>query len=264
MISLSALFEVHLMKTILRAAAEGGKIVKRHFRSQDIEVREKSVPGDLVSNVDMEVEERVLGILQKAFPDVAVISEEQGDDAIRAETFYVDAVDGTLNFVHGLSPFAVSIGYWKDGAPFAAAVHDPITGDVFSALRGGGARRNGKPISPSSAGSLRSSLVAAGWPYDRAERAALFSQMDRVYLSSQELRTIGCASLVLCYIAAGIFDGYWEWGLKPWDMAAGVLIVTEAGGRVSSLTGSDFRLEEGSIAASNGLIHAELVRTVNG
>jgi myo-inositol-1(or 4)-monophosphatase len=254
--------EKRLMGTILRAAREGARIVRHHFASGRVHVREKSRPGDLVSNVDLEVEKAVMGMLAREYPGIPVVSEELGDEQVREEAFYLDPVDGTLNFVHGLLPFAVSLAYWRDG-PQAGVVVNPTSGEVFSALAGHGARRNGRPIAPSRASRLRDGLVATGWPYDRAGRALLLTQMERVYMGSQELRTIGCASLGLCYVAAGIFDGYWEWGLKPWDMAAGVLMVTEAGGRVSSLRGGEFRLGEGEAAASNGLIHEELVASVN-
>jgi myo-inositol-1(or 4)-monophosphatase len=252
------------MGTILRAAGEGARIVRRHFSSGRIRVSQKSRPGDVVSNVDLAVEETVMAMLSRQYPGIPVVSEERGDAGLRPEAFYLDPVDGTLNFVHGLLPFAVSLAYWRDGAPLAAAVVNPISGDVFSAFAGRGARRNGKPIVPSRARRLRDGLVATGWPYERSGRALLLEQMDRVYMESQELRTIGCASLGLCYVACGIFDGYWEWGLKPWDMAAGVLVVTEAGGRVSSPSGGEYRLDEGGAAASNGLIHEELMRAVNG
>jgi myo-inositol-1(or 4)-monophosphatase len=253
-----------LKRTILRAVKEAAHIVRGHCASGPARVSEKSSPGDLVSNVDLEVESAVTAILSREFPRIPLVGEEGGEAATRDEAFYLDPVDGTLNFVHGLPPFAVSLGYWREGAPAAAAVCNPVAGDLFAAFRGCGASRNGKPISPSRAATLRASLIATGWPYDRSRRERLYGEMDRVYLASQELRTIGCASLGLCYVACGIFDGYWEWGLQPWDLAAGVLIVSEAGGRVSSLAGGPFRLEDGGAAASNGLIHEELVRTVKG
>jgi len=256
-------FENQLLRAMVRSVREGGRVVRRHFLSHRIQIQEKSSPGDLVSSVDLEVEERVIGILAREFPRIAVVSEEREDPGVKTEAFYLDPLDGTLNFIHGLLPFAISLGYWRDGAPIAAVVHNPLSREVFTALRGQGARRNGKSIASSSVGELRNSLVAAGWPYARAERSRLLAQMDRVYLASQELRTIGCASLALCQVAAGVFDGYWEWGLKPWDLAAGVLIVSEAGGRVSSLTGGGFRLENGDIVASNGRIHGELIERVN-
>ena len=161
-----------------------------------------------------------------------------------------------------MAPFAVSLAFWRDDQPLAAAVHDPLSGELFTALRGRGARRNGRVIAPSGVSSLGHALVAAGWPYDRAQRARLLAQMDRVYLAAQELRTIGCASLALCRVTSGVLDAYWECGLSPWDLTAGVLLVTEAGGRVSSLGGGPFVLQKGEVAASNGRIHAELLEQV--
>jgi myo-inositol-1(or 4)-monophosphatase len=254
----------HLMAAVAGAARLGGRMVRAHAGSRELQVSGKGEPGDLVTNADLEVEQAIHGYLGRRFPRVAVVGEEGGDAALKDEAFYVDPIDGTLNFVHGLPPFGVSVGYWRDGLPRAAAVCNPLTGELFTAQRGAGAARNGKTIRVSGATLLRDSLVAGGWPYAREDRARLLSQMERVYLRAQEIRTIGCASLGLCYVACGIFDGYWEWGLKPWDLAAGVLIVTEAGGRVSSLSGKPFDLVDGEAAASNGRIHAELVEAVSG
>jgi len=243
---------------MVRAVRAGGSVVRRYF-GRGVEVREKTSPGDLVSSVDLEVQRRVIRMLAGAYPRVPVVSEERDNPGKSAEAFYLDPLDGTLNFLHGLQPFAISLAFWRDGEPLAAAVHDPLSGELFTALRGGGARRNGRALTVSDAGSLRNALVAAGWPYERAGRARLFAQMDRMYQAAQELRTIGCASLALCRVAAGVLDAYWEWGLGPWDLAAGVLLVTEAGGRVSSPAGGNFLLQNGEVAASNGRIHAELL-----
>ena len=258
---------------MLRAVGTAAGIVRRHAGRGSLQVTEKTAAGDLVSNVDLEVEAVVTAALSRAFPRIPMIGEEAqnprstaegGDTGTREEAFYLDPVDGTLNFVHGLPPFAVSLGYWRGGAPAAAVVCNPVTEDLFSAVRGGGARRNGKPIRVSRAETLRASLIAAGWPYDRSGRHGLYAEIDRVYLASQELRQIGCASLGLCYVACGVFDGFWEWGLKPWDLAAGVLLVEEAGGTVSAPDGGPFRLDGGGAVADNGRIHDELVRTLGG
>jgi myo-inositol-1(or 4)-monophosphatase len=250
--------ESRLLPTMVRAVRAGGMIVRRHF-GRRVAVREKTNPADLVSAVDLEVEQRVIRMLSRAFPGTPVVSEEKDNPQRPAEAFYLDPLDGTLNFLHGLAPFAVSLAFWRDGHPLAAVVHNPLSGELFTALRGQGARRNGRALAVSGVGSLSRSLVAAGWPYDRSGRDRLLAQMDRVYQGAQELRTIGCASLALCRVAEGALDAYWEWGLAPWDLAAGVLLVTEAGGRVSSPAGGDFRLEDGEVAASNGRIHAELL-----
>ncbi len=252
------------LKTIVRAAVHAGRIVKRHFLSESLTVKEKSVPGDLVSSADLESEREILSILRKEFPRASLVGEESGAPVTSAEVFYVDPIDGTLNFVHGLPIFAVSIGYWVDGEPAAAVVHDPMTGVTFTAERGAGAARNGRPLAVSRVAVLRDALIAGGWPYGREGRARLFGEMERIYVAAQEQRALGCASLGMCYVAAGVFDGYWERGLKPWDMAAGVLIIREAGGRVSSLDDGPYDLHSGSIAASNGLVHPALVEALQG
>jgi myo-inositol-1(or 4)-monophosphatase len=251
--------EQRYLKMMLQAAQRAGAIVRRHYLSESLEVRNKSAQGDLVSTADLETEREILSILRRGFPDASIVAEESGGSRESGAVFYVDPVDGTLNFVHGVPFFAVSIGCWIDGAPAAGVVLNPLSGDVYSAVRGAGARKNGKPIVVSGAAALKDSLIAAGWPYDRGNRARLFSEMDRLYQGAQDLRAFGCASLGFCLVAEGAFDGYWEWDLKPWDMAAGALIVTEAGGTVSSLPGGAFDLGSGRVAASNGRIHAELV-----
>ena len=250
------------MKVMLRAAHRAGRIIRGHYLSKTLDVRKKTAQGDLVSAADLEAEKEILSILRVAFPDASMVAEESGGSHESGTAFYVDPVDGTLNFVHGVPFFAVSIGCWVDGVPVAGVVLNPLSGDLYTAVRGGGARKNGKPIGVSAAPSLKESLVACGWPYERVNRARLFTEMDRLYMASQELRAFGCASLGFCFVAEGAFDGYWEWDLKPWDMAAGALIVMEAGGTVSSLSGAAFDLGEGRVAASNGRIHAELVREI--
>ena len=247
------------LKTMLHAARRAGAIVRRHYLSESLEVRNKSGQGDLVSAADLEAEKEILAILRRAFPHASMVAEESGGSHESGAAFYVDPVDGTLNFVHGVPFFAISIGCGINGAGAAAAVLNPLSGDVYTAVRGAGAYKNGKPISVSGVPSLKDALIATGWPYDRINRARLFAEMDRLYVGSQELRALGCASLGFCLVAEGVCDGYGERELKPWDMAAGALIVTEAGGTVSSLSGGAFDLGSGSVAASNGRIHAELV-----
>jgi myo-inositol-1(or 4)-monophosphatase len=247
------------LKTMLHAARRAGGIVRRHYLSESLEVRTKSGHGDLVSAADLESEKEILSILRRTFPDASIVAEESGGSRETGTAFYVDPVDGTLNFVHGVPFFAISIGCWINGVGAAAVVLNPLSGDVYTARRGAGARKNGKPISVSGVLSLKDALIATGWPYDRADRARLLAEMDGLYVGSQELRALGCASLGFCLVAEGACDGYWERELKPWDMAAGALMVTEAGGTVSSPSGGAFDLDSGNVAASNGRIHAQLV-----
>jgi len=247
---------------LTRAALDGGKIIRRYFLARGVEVREKTSPADLVTNVDLLVQERVTAIFRKGLPGATVISEESEAAPLSKEMVYVDPIDGTLNFVHGFPQCAISLGYWRDGIPLAGVVYNPVTGDLFAAQRGRGATRNGKAIAVSATRGLGNSLLSTGWPYEREGRERLFSAMEKGYIAAQEIRTLGSASLALCYVASGALDGYWEWDLAPWDTAAGVLIVSEAGGRVSNLKGGAFRLDRGGLVASNGRIHSELVRKV--
>ncbi len=262
--------ETYLAAMVDAARAAGG-IVRGHYLSESLEVRKKTAQGDLVSTADLESEREILGILRRSFPGASMVAEESPDvtgggagSQKPGATFYVDPVDGTLNFVHGVPFFAVSIGCWVDGVPTAGVVLNPLSGDLYTAVRGGGARKNGAPIAVSDAPSLKDALIASGWPYDRTHRARLYEEMDRLYVECQELRALGCASMGFCLLAEGAFDGYWERDLKPWDMAAGALIVTEAGGKVTALSGGPFDLGSGTAAASNGRIHAELVAALRG
>jgi myo-inositol-1(or 4)-monophosphatase len=251
------------MKVMLRAARRAGAVVRRHYLSEVLQVRNKTAPGDLVSTADLEAEKEILAILRRAFPRASIVAEESGGTHESGTAFYVDPVDGTLNFVHGVPLFAVSIGCWIDGAPAAGVVHNPVSGDTWTAVRGAGARKNGRPISVSGVSSLKDSLLVTGWPYERGTRSRVFSEMDRMYSAAQALRAFGCASLQFCLVAEGALDGYWEGDLKPWDMAAGALIVTEAGGRVTSLPGGSFDLHAGRVAVTNGRIHEELLAALD-
>jgi myo-inositol-1(or 4)-monophosphatase len=258
------------LAVMMVAARAAGEIIRGHYLSESLEVKKKSAQGDLVSSADLEAEAKILEILRRSFPGASMVAEESPNAAFgggghqTGAAFYVDPVDGTLNFVHGVPFFSVSIGCWLDGVPTAAVVLSPMSGDLYTAVRGEGARKNGAPIAVSAAESLKDALVATGWPYDRTHRTRLYAEMDRLYMECQELRALGCASLGFCLLAEGAFDAYWEWDLKPWDMAAGALIVTEAGGTITSLSGGAFDLGSGKVAASNGRFHGDLVAAIRG
>ncbi len=252
------------LEPMVETARAAGEIIRRHYLSDSLEIRKKTAQGDLVSSADLEAEREILARLRRAFPSASMVAEESGGSHKAGAAFYVDPIDGTLNFVHGVPFFAVSIGCWVDGVPAAGVVLNPMSGDLYTAVRGQGAKKNGAAISVSGAPALESALVATGWPYDRARRARVFEEMDRVYLKCQVLRAMGCASLSLCLLAEGAFDAYWEWDLKPWDMAAGALIVSEAGGQVTSPLSAGFDLSCGDVVASNGRFHEELEAAIKG
>lgn len=235
---------------LLRAAAE---------RERSLEAKQHS---DLVSDADKASEALILGAIRERFPDHAILAEESGASAgASRDTWVIDPLDGTLNYVHGFPFYCVSIALVRDGEPQLGVVFDPLRGELFAAQRGAGARANGRRLHVSATPALSAALLTTGFPYSR------FSQPDnnlrefaRLSLRAREIRRSGSAALELCYVAAGRSDGHWELELNAWDLAAGALIVREAGGVVSDWRGRPWALEERRVVASNGHIHAELLR----
>ncbi len=242
------------------AAARAGALLRARHRERHL-VSSKSSEVDLVTAVDREAERLILDHLLAAFPDHGVVAEESPARPGREPyTWYVDPLDGTTNFAHGYPQFAVSIALARDGELVLGLVHDPMREETFTALRGGGARLNGAPITVSETDELGRALLATGFPPDRRLRAAFYLTFVRLALErGQCVRRAGAASLDLCYVACGRLDGFWEWKLHPWDLAAGRLIVEEAGGRVTDFEGGRHRLMGDETVASNGRVHAELL-----
>jgi myo-inositol-1(or 4)-monophosphatase len=216
-------------------------------------------PRDVVTEMDRASEAVVVAAVREHFPTAVILGEEGGVyEASGNERFIVDPLDGTTNYAHGYPMFCVSIAYERDGVLEAGAIDAPFLGLHFSARRGGGASLNGRPIHVSDTATLESALVCTGFnpaAYDRNGR--YFAALSRL---AQGVRRDGSAALDLALVAAGRFDAFWEWDLKPWDVAAGALIIAEAGGRVTAIDGSPFDVAAGSIAATNGMLH-EAIRT---
>lgn len=241
---------------------EAGAVLLRGFRSTDLVIEYKS-RTDLVTNIDRESEGLIFAAVRREFPDHAIVAEEgsradSGGDYV----WYIDPLDGTNNFAHGIGCFCVSIGVHSrvEGRLVAGFVFDPYHDELFHALRGSGAFCNGRPISVSGTDDLGISIVATGFPYNKADTANNNSRefcavMPRV----QGVRRFGSAALDLCSVACGRIDGYWEAQLKPWDCAAGAVIVEEAGGRVTRYDGETFEPEYPETLATNGRIHAALM-----
>ncbi len=251
-------------KALHAAALAGGKILREYFRSEKVRAKTKSSSADLVTNADLMSQEAVLKILSARLPGVQVVGEEKENEKVADEAIYLDPLDGTLNFYHGLDQFAVSLGYWAGKKPMAGVVYRPVEEELFSAVSGRGAFRNGKPIQASGAPKLAQSFLATGWPYDKTRTPGVLRSLERLLGPSQEVRVLGSAALALCYVAAGILEGYWEWGLYPWDVAAGVLIAREAGARVTSPEGGPVTLESGAVLATNGHVHEEMLAYLKG
>jgi len=253
--------DLSLVKDVLLAAAlEGGKVLKEHFQTDKVEAKTKTSHADLVTNVDLKTQEAIIQILSRDLSGIQIIGEEKENEEASGEVIYVDPLDGTLNFFHGQRQFAVSIGYWIDRNPVAGVVFNPVDDDLFIAALGQGASRNGRPIRVSPYRHLSESVLATGWPYDKKELPRVLKSLERLLPVTQEVRVWGTAALAMCYLAAGALEGYWEWGLYPWDIAAGVVIAREAGCRISSIDGGPFELSSGAILATNGLVHEEILQ----
>jgi myo-inositol-1(or 4)-monophosphatase len=211
---------------------------------------------DLVTHADKTSQEMIIKTIEKKFPNHAIIAEE-GYDKRGKEGFawYIDPIDGTTNFVHGVPMFCVSIALYKEAVPLIGVCYNPATQEIFHAEKGKGSFLNGKRIQVSATGNLIDALVATGFPYKRENMKKIINCFFNVLSRVQGIRRFGSAALDLCCVACGRFDAFWEMELKPWDMAAGVLILEEAGGRITGMEGTGFDLNSGNIAASNKIIH---------
>jgi myo-inositol-1(or 4)-monophosphatase len=222
---------------------------------------------DLVTDVDHQSEDFLLGEVRRRFPGHTIFTEESGHlSGQDCCIWYIDPLDGTVNFAHGLPFFAVSIGYAEGGVLRLGAVYDPLRDEMFLGERGRGAWLNGQPIHASTADNLDQSLLVTGFPYDiRTHPENNLEQFTRFMLLSQGVRRLGSAALDLCYVAAGRLDGFWEVRLKPWDVAAGGLIAEEAGAMVSDTHGGpDYLSAPCSILACAPGIHAQMLAVLNG
>ncbi|MDP8254999.1 MAG: inositol monophosphatase family protein [Candidatus Alcyoniella australis] len=225
-------------------------------------VNSKSSPVDLVTDADRGSEELICSAIALHYPQHEIISEETARNIEGREyQWVVDPLDGTVNYAHGLRAFCVSIALLENGEPLLGVVHHPAQSETFWALRGQGAYVNSQRISVSPEPRLDRSLLATGFPYDIRNTAQTnLDHFLKFSICSQAVRRIGSAALDLAWVAAGRFEGFWELKLKIWDMAAGVLLVSEAGGQVSDFGGDKLNLFEPFIVASNGLIHEQMIK----
>ena len=247
-------------KTIEKASS---LILKNLNRIQKISYKK----GDfnLVTNVDEEVEALIIKNIVSKYPNHSIIAEESGiqkKDSLYQ--WFIDPIDGTTNFAHGYPCFCISIGFVKDGILEFGLVKNPLTNELYTARRNKGAKLNGKSISVSKIKHLKDSLLVTGFPYDRrTSKMNNFKNFCKLTLVTQGVRRDGAAALDLCYVASGKVDGFWELKLSSWDVAAGALIVKEAGGKVTNFKGNKFDVFSNKIVATNGLIHGELIRQLH-
>jgi len=220
---------------------------------------------DLVTEVDMAVERMFRAMIAERFPDHAILAEEMGgaDTAPPGPCWVFDPIDGTSNFAHGLPIFCASLALEIDGVPEIAAIYDPTRKELFTAERGGGAFLNGKPLHVSAADRLVDAMLVTGFPYDVHTRVEEIVGLFGAFVGqARAVRRLGSAAIDLCYVAAGRLDGFWESDLKAWDIAAGALIVAEAGGRITNTAGEPFTSRGGHVLATNGHLHDAMLDVI--
>jgi myo-inositol-1(or 4)-monophosphatase len=252
-----------MIEVAVRAAKAGGEtLLKYHEKLRKDQVALKG-PNDFVTEADRASEERVCAVIRDAFPDHAITGEEGGDSAGSAEyRWFIDPLDGTTNFVYGIPFFCVSIGLAKGEGLILGAVYDPLRDELFAGERGRGATLNGRPLRVSACDRLEDALLMTGFPFRQMDFGdAYVASFSALMRRSRSIRRCGAAALDLCYVAAGRADGFWEWGLSPWDIAAGAVILTEAGGRITDFRGGAAFMG-GDVAATNGRIHEAMAGVV--
>ena len=250
------------LELAIAAARVGGQVLMAKFGTT-IRIEHKG-EVDLVTEADQAAEAAIVTLLRRHCPEHDILAEEGDYDRKQREfCWIIDPLDGTTNYAHGFPWFAVSIALEKNGEVIVGAVYNPCNGEMFTAEIGKGAWLNDKLLSVSTTTSLDQSLLATGFPYDRKQsQANNYDHFVHFQQSAQACRRPGAASLDLACTAAGRFDGYWEMKLKPWDVAAGQLLVSEAGGSLSDFTGSDVSIYDREIVASNGHIHTQMLRVL--
>ncbi|GAM08117.1 inositol-1-monophosphatase [Geobacter sp. OR-1] len=246
-----------------QAARAAGKLQLKRLGG-DFKVSHKGAI-DLVTEVDRESESLIVKMLRAAFPGSDILAEENDYGARRGNAAWiVDPLDGTTNFAHRLPWFCVSIGLEIDGEISVAALYHPCMDEMFTAIRGEGAFLNGNRLAVSAITELKSSILASGFPYDRTwDNENNLELYARFTMATQGVRRFGAAALDLAYVAAGRLDGFWECKLKPWDVAAGKLLVQEAGGRVTNYSGDAYSVYDHRIVASNRLVHDEMLEIIS-
>ncbi len=250
------------LEIAIRAAKEAGKILSELFGKVTQIVKKGEI--NLVTEADINSEKKIIEIITSSFPSDSILAEETGNSKkSSARVWIIDPLDGTTNFAHGFPFFAISIALEIDNKVVLGVVHIPYLNEIFHAIHRKGAYMNGKPIHVSATNELGDSLLATGFPYDIHQRSeGVLDLFKKMILVAQGVRRAGAAAIDLCYVAAGRLDGFWEEFLKPWDTAAGALIVEEAGGKLSTFDGRTYSPYEKSILASNPYIFNDMLEIV--
>jgi len=255
-----------LLDVATKAATEAGKFLKQNIgRVTNVQTK-GGQERNLVSEIDRKSEEMIIRMIKQSFPSHSILAEEGGTGAESSDyRWVIDPLDGTTNFLHGIPLYCVTIGVEYRGELVAGVVYDPNLDELFTAERGSGAFLNGNRINVSRTGDLIHSMLVTGFPYDIAQNPDHAIERFIAFLkASRAVRRLGSAALDLCYVAAGRFDGFWEVNLHPWDTAGGLLIIEEAGGRVTDFAGAKGSIYKNQILATNSIIHNAMLEVLAG
>jgi len=253
-----------LLNTAIKAARKAGTVIMRHADHVDRLSIETKGRNDFVSEVDRLAEAEIIQTIRNAYPDHAILAEESGEQAGSQYKWIIDPLDGTTNFLHGYPQYAVSIAVSNEGKLDQAVVFDPLRNEMFIASRGKGAQLNDRKIRVSKTVTMEAALLGTGFPFKEFDRLDLWIETFRELLPmTSGVRRAGSAALDLAHLASGRLDGFWEYGLKPWDMAAGCLLIQEAGGIVTDIDGADSYLESGNIVAGTVKIYEAMLKILN-
>ena len=251
------------LNVMIAAARKAARPLIRDFGElENLQISMKG-PGDFVSSADKRTEKILIDELSKARPGYGFLGEETGavEGQDKTHRFIIDPIDGTTNFLHGISHFAMSIALEREGQLVAGVVYNPVTDDLYMAEKGHGAFLNNKRLRVAARKEMASCVLATGLPFmGREGRARAMAETEAALSVTSGVRRFGAASLDMAYVAGGRFDGFWERGLKPWDVAAGIVLVREAGGMVSDLNGGQDMLTGGSILSANEYLHPQLLK----
>jgi myo-inositol-1(or 4)-monophosphatase len=255
-----------MLNFAIQTARDAGRILAEKFGRSALEISNKG-DIDLVTEADLAAERFIIERIKSYYPRHAILAEESDASGIKHEgageyKWIIDPLDGTTNYAHGYPAFCVSIALERDGRIELGVIYDPLRDEMFSAERGEGATLNGRRIHVSEVEELNNAMLCTGFPYNVRELDDFARHFYNFIMNAQGVRRDGTAALDMAYVACGRFDGFWEEGLRPWDVAAGVLLIEEAGGRVSYYDGSPFNIYTPPILASNGLVHDAMMRVL--
>jgi myo-inositol-1(or 4)-monophosphatase len=252
-----------MLKKTIDIAKEAGNVIRDGFRN-NISIEFKTDETNLVTNIDKAAEKVITDFIKKEFPNHSIIAEESGSNTKLSEyTWVIDPIDGTTNFAHGLPIFSVSIGIQKNNKTIIGVIYDVMRDVIYSAEKGSGTYENDKKIIVNQNSKLKESVLVTGFAYDRKDGYSEAVKLFGEFLArTRAVRRLGSAAIDFCYVASGVFDGFWEANLSPWDVCAGMLIVEEAGGRISDFSNNSIDIFANQFLATNGVIHDEMIRII--